>query len=479
MSVICGSRGSALGRVKRRYSGERRTLVLAAGLVVLSVLAIAWLRADRALAAPPWSAPATVFEDADPARSALAYSGDGRALVAQSRGSGFAEEEALVTLATRTPTGRYRRFRDVSGEAPSVVAYGETRAVVLRFLVDPRRLSTGTHVARVGVSYGRTSGDIDPVKILDEYRVGDGDDLPLMAASRDGRIAVAYLERRPARSPILWLAVREPGQRFERRQVDQGDIEDLTLDVGANGEIVVAWREDDHIRARVQRSGHSLGRIEELGPAAPTATLDASVADNGEIAVAWSAVHFVNDGRGISVPQSPVVVRAAIRPSGPRHFEPAQTLYDSGERRDLLTDIAIDSSATGATVAWTATQLDGSGARRAQIQTASSDSTRRFGPPQPIVADATVNDIMVRSEGVATVVWTPLLPDPQRGLVRGDGLFASVRAADSAAFGGLETVTDEPASLARLALNPLDGRATVLWHGPSDGSPSLRASTRN
>lgn len=453
-------------------------------LVQLGVVVVVAAVPGAALAAAPWSPPVTVFDGADASPGAIAYSGDGRALVAQSDGSALAGNEPRVELATRTPAGRYRRFREVAGEAPQVVAYGHTRAVVLRYLVDGDRVRTGG-TARVGVSYGRTSGDIDPIRVIDRVRVFS-DPPPLMAASEDGRIAFAYNDRTEG-TEALRLAVREPGRDFEQRAVGPAGSEDFALDVGVNGEIVVAWRDrgENRVKARVQRRGHSLGRIEDLGPAQETTTLDASVADDGQIAAAWSTVHFVPDPRGQSSPQSPVVVRAAIRPPGPHRFESAQTLYDSAERREAVTDLAIDSSASAATVAWTASQVDAQGTKRFSVLTSTTDATRRFSPPAPVAADGTIEDLGVGSDGSATAAWTPFRVDEQGDRLSGDGLFAARRPAAGATFGPAEAVSDaEPVSGARLALNRLGHQPTLVWNGTGERriggfmSP-LRASTRD
>lgn len=468
MPVISADRVGALGRVQGWPSGEARTWVLMVGLVVLSALAFGVMNADGALAAAPWSAPATVFEDADRAPGALAYSGDGRALVAGSRGSGFAEEQALVTLATRTPTGRYRQFRAVAGEAPQVVAYGQTRAVVLRYLVEDKDLTVGG-IARVGVSYGRTYGDIDPVKVIDRFRFFvDGP--PLMAASDDGRIAIVYNDRTQG-TGALRLAVREPGGDFEQRLIGPPGAQVLALDVGVNGDIVVAWQQEDldggpgTIKARVQRRGHGLGRTEDLGPAAPTTNIDASVADNGQIAVTWSTGDFRSNARYQFFSSSPVVVRAAIRPAGPHRFEATQTLYDSSSTLDRLTSVAVDSSEDAATVAWTAGQVDPDGRMSFSVMSATPDATGRFAASTTVAQDGAVEDVLVDSDGSATVVWTPPQVDAEGQPSRREGLLAAARTGPDAAYGPVEMVSDERTSFARLASNPEDGRVTALWNG--------------
>lgn len=448
-------------------------------VIALAALAIAATLPAAALAAQPWSPPQTVLDADDSPPGVIAFSGDGRALAAQSQEYALAGGNPRVTLATRTLAGRYLQFREVVGEVPEVVAYGQTRAVLLRYLVDTDAVARGG-IARVGVSYGRTSGDIDPIKVIDRFRVFfDGP--PQMAASEDGRLALAYNDRTEGKE-ALRLAVREPGDNFEQRAVGPAGSEDFVVDIGSNGDIVVAWRDraDNRVRARVQRRGHSLGRVEDLGPAEETTTLDASVADDGQVAVVWSAVDAVSSPRGSSGARSPVIVQAAIRPSGPHLFEPTQALYDSGERREVLTDLAIDSSGASATVAWTASQIDAQGAKRFEVLTATTNTARRFSAPTSIAADGTVKDLAVGSDGSATVAWTPFRVDEQGDRLIDDGLFAVRRPATGAAFGPTETVSNEQLSFARLALNPRDGRPTMVWNGTGDTAQQvvLRASTR-
>ncbi len=344
------------------------------------------------------------------------------------------------------------------------MAYGQSRAVVMRYLVED---GFGPDVsARVGVSYGRTSGEIDPVKVIDRVEVDIGI-TPLMAASEDGRIAILYYDGRER----LRLAVREPGGDFEVASVGRAASGDLALDVGLNGDIVVAWRDFGVVKARVQRRGHGLGRVEVLGPTETTATVDASVADDGHVAVAWSNVDFRSGPGGETLTASSTVVRAAIRPPGPRLFEAAQTLYDSGEPRGPQTSVTIDSSATGATVAWTESEVDTQGTQRFPILTATTDAARRFEAPVSIPAEGAVEDIALTAGGSTSVAWTPM--------GQSVGLFAASRPAGGTAFGPQETVTDRPASFAKFALNPQDGRSTLIWNGTDDsGNPALPASTR-
>lgn len=441
---------------------------------LLGALAIAGALPAAAQAAPPWSPPATVFEGREASTGALAFSGDGRALVAQSQGYSDGEGgPAHVDLAMRTPTGRYRPFRRVPGQDPQVAAYGQSRAVVMRFLIEDRTGSSPD--ARVGVSYGRTSGDIDPVKVIDRVKVDIGVS-PLMAASEDGRIAILYYDG----SERLYLAVREPGGDFKRRFVGRAQSGDIALDVGRNGDIVVAWRDQVQIKVRVQRRGHGLGRVESLGPAEPTTTVDASVADNGQVAVAWSTVDVTSGRQGFFTVLSPSVVRAAIRPPGPRRFEPAQTLHDSGKPRDAQTYVAVDASDAEATVAWTAVEADAQGNERYSVQSATTDAARRFGAPNRIATDGGVEDVVVDSAGSALVAWDAVSRNEQGELRADPGLFAAVRPAGATTFGPAETVSDERASFARFALNPLDDRPTLIWNGTGDsGAPALRASTRD
>lgn len=486
MGATLGRRTSTTLRVATRGRAELAAVTAAFGATLVgALLLLAGALPTVAHAAVPWSSPETVFDDERSSPGAVVFSRDGRALIAQSHGYALAGEEPRVELATRTPAGRYRTFREVSGESPQVVAYGQTRAVLLRYLVEGEAVNTGG-IARVGVSYGRTSGDIDPVKVIDRFRVFfDGP--PLMAASEDGRIAIVYNDRTEG-TEALRLAVREPGGEFEQRAIGPPGAEDVALDVGANGDIVVAWREDEfyrrdsgRIKARVQRRGHGLGRVEDLGPGETTTTLDASVADDGHVTVAWSAVDFFATTRGSSGVNSPVVVRAAVRPPGPHPFEPTQTLYDSGEPTEVVTDLAVDSSASAATVAWTANERDAQGLTRFSIQIATTDAGRRFGAPTPIALDGS---LVVAPDGSATATWTPLRRDQERDYVYDDGLLAAFRPGAALSFGPTETVSDERAYDGRLALNPRDGRPTVVWNGPGNRTPSgvtdrLRVSTRD
>lgn len=319
--------------------------------------------------------------------------------------------------------------------------------------------------ARIGVSFGRTDGRIEPFRALDAYRRSP--EAPAaMAAGDDGRIAIAYVESRPGAGDLLWLTVRAPGERFERRVVrGSGRISDLAVDVGDGGDVAVAYRRDDRVEARVQRSAHSLGRVEVLGPAHPVATLDVSVAASGRVAVAWGS--HATDGAS----RGPLAVHAVLRPPGPRRFGAAQTLSgeEKGGARGGEPRVALATAPDGAaTVAWT----DGA----ALVRTATASAAGRFTEAQTVAAGGAVEDVAVGPLGTALVVWS--------GTHTGGspGLFAALAPA-GAVFGPAEIVTDEAEAFdARVAVDARDGRPTVVWNATS-ADPlrpinPLRASTR-
>lgn len=448
--------------------------------VACTVLVVSLALPAVARAAPPWSEPVDAMGAAGfVSEPAMAFSGDGRGLVARANAHPALGDDPEVVLSRRTVGGAYRTARRVTGpvggQPPRLVAYGEKRAVLLRVLPQRGEQSDSNKV-RVGISFGRTDGDIEPFRTLDEYRRGPQvpvlDAVPaVMAADDDGRIAIAYVEPRPGARDLLWLTVRAPGGRFERRVVrGSGRISDLALDVGDGGDVAVAYRRDDRIEARVQRSGHSLGRAEDLGPADPIATLDVSVATSGRVAVAWGS--YASDGAA----RAPLAVRAALRPPGPRRFGAPQSLLEEAQRPGAAEEppVAVATAPDGAvTVAWT------DGAK--SVRTAAAPATDRFSEARTVAADGMVEDVAVGPLGTALVVWSGVSSSESFG-GQPTGLFAALAPA-GADFGPAETVTEEAGVFETgIAVDPSSRLPTVIWNAASVDAlralNPLRASTR-
>lgn len=364
--------------------------------------------------------------------------------------------QARTQVATRSRSGAYSATRVVAGElADAPVAYGETRAVFLR------RTDAGDGRVRLGVSYGRTDGDIDPLRTLDTFRSG-GD--AAIDASDEGQIAVAWVERTGGQDR-LWLVSRSPGGKFSDPRIirGSGQMADVAVAHGDGGDLLVAYRRGDRLEARVRRDGGSLGGVQDLGPAGADTQIAASTAPTGRMVVAWRERSTRDDGA-----EALPTVRAAIRPAGPRSFRDSEVVGDRGVS-DLAQAgrVAVETAPDGtATVVFS--ELDGD---VLTMRAASTDARASFTQPQTISPRGSVDDLAVTESG-AIVTFT----EPPSSA--GNGIVALTRPT-AGVFGTPELVSPRrDASDSAVAIDPTSGLPTIAWIAGAGDKQIVRAATR-
>jgi hypothetical protein len=419
---------------------------------LLAALGILGAAAPAAQAAPPWSTPSTVGPDANAVtRAQIAFGASGHALVAWNRPCGPPEcDRPQMRLATGAPGSGWRVFRDLAGAiADDPVAYGSTRALVLRQTsIDRDRR------VRLGVSFGRVTGDVDPQRVLDEYADGGG---AAIAANSRGDAVVAWIEARPGRD-LLWMAERRAGRPFGKRRVIRSGrrMSDVDVAVGEGRDVVVAYRRADRLEARWSRAGGRLEGPQSLGPTDDLTNVEAAVARSGRMVVAWGA----QDG-GIEA-NEPYVVRAAVRPAGPRGFRPATTLDPGGAavRPESGVRVALAPDGTGV-VAWAAAERSGQ-TMTFPVRAAAVDAGARVTPlARELAPSGRLGAVTVTGDGTATAVWTRL--GGADGLSPGP-VEAAVRAPGEPAFAATEQVSgDFTTGPPSAALDPRTGRPTAVW----------------
>ena len=425
-------------------------------------LPIAALVAALTLVAPAmafaqWTPPVSIDAQTLPFTPGIAFSANGRGLVAWEFDTPPVFEDRDVRLYARSRAGAYRLAARLPGpafgERVGLAAYGQSRAVLLRALPADRRRS-GAGDIRLAVSFGRTSGEFGRSRVLDRYMRAPAD--AAIAATPGGRIAVAYVERRRDRD-VLRLALRRPGRGFDRPRAirTRGRIRQLALDYGAGSDLVVAYRRDSRLETRVQRAGHSMGRVTDLGRVEPETLLDVSVARTGRTVVAWQSSG--GDRRSLV----PSVVRAAVRPAGPRHFRRPQVLdpHASYVPGGLAADTAQDGTAT---VAWTG--RDRFGARPTPVLAATTDGRGFFTAPEQLDDSGVAGDVVVGANGTALVVWSQR-SQAGAGAEPEDRILGALQP-PGGRFGSPEAISPpETARAPVIGLDPSRNQPTVAWLG--------------
>lgn len=134
---------------------------------------------------------------------------------------GAGRPETRSQLASRRSTGAYEATREVAHRLIDVEAYAGTRAVYLRE-ETLRGVGDFRECVELQLSYGRTGGSIEPLRLLDRYDSSLVE--PAISANDDGQIAVAYVESEDERD-LLRLDLRslrprlgDPGQRADHRR---------------------------------------------------------------------------------------------------------------------------------------------------------------------------------------------------------------------------------------------------------------------
>ncbi len=158
-----------------------------------------------------------------------------------------------------------------------------------------------------------------------------------LACGRDGRLAVAWVERRGDASYRLRVVLRAPGGALTpprtvataRSPFDDVGVNDAALAFAPDGELLVAYSIFGEVRAaRVFRSGE-IGRSFKLGPASENTQLAAVIGSRGRAVVAWSTY---DGGEEQNVARR---VYAATRASGAREFSPAALVHRSSGRNEF------------------------------------------------------------------------------------------------------------------------------------------------
>ena len=325
------------------------------------------------------------------------------------------------------------------------------------------------------VRRGVTTGDPAAAVVVALTANAAGNAAAVVSVPIKGRVHVAGYQSR--------LFIRERGQSSLRRIADIGPRtpgrSDAAVALNGPGDVLVAWDDREHVRARVITAGGRIGREQRLGQGGSawngghrmTASIDAT----RRMLVAWVAQRV---GEGSYAGSPGIVAFAYAPPYG--GFQPAQVVQRNlpkGPDRAIgapgvLTSLVRDRGV----VAWNG-YVDG----RLAVFGADVRSGRASTPHElsPAGTDARLAGLATGPRGGVVLNWWSMaqpgtIPDPPAGV------YARARAAGATDWGPLEPVVTTgpsvyPGVAAPLAVDPVSGRVTMLWSdvpvGPTVASP--------
>jgi hypothetical protein len=445
--------------------------------LTLALTGLALVPAAPAIAALPWSAPATIANGipqlADPT---IAFSGNGHAVLSA----------RLTTKADGLPSRGFTRLfgqqadGSFSGRARLVLAappaaWGRSRLALLRLPLAKGNVTIADLAhpqTSLGSSFGRCCGplEVDPGgyhRLTTRADRASG----AIAASERGDVAAVWVEHLPGRDHLA-VALRRLGQPFGRPSVIAGSgyISSPSVAYGAGGDLLVAYqrsvsgrgRVDRRVEARVRRVGHGWAVAQRLGASSGFSEISTAAAPSGRMVVAWGTQDLGEEAN------TPWIVRAAERPPGVHGFDAAQDLETSEGIARPAGRVATAMEPDGtATVAWSGiTGTAFSHSYPARVATAAPSAP--FSAARTLAPNAAVQDAAMSDQATALVVWATL-PEPGDDQTT-DQVFASLRLAGTPTFAAAEAVSPpERASLARAAFDPATGRPAVVWVSRADG----------
>jgi hypothetical protein len=459
-------------------------------LLALTVAALALLPTSAALADPPWSAPATISSGI-PAVSepTIGFGASGLAVLSarlSTEANGF-PSHGFTRLFGQQPDGSFAGRARLALAAPPA-PYASNRLALLRVpLAEGDRTIRDSDDPRssLGYSYGRSGGPLEvSVEAYRRFTTQADKFSGTIAANARGDVIAAWVEPLSGRDHLV-AAVRRAGGAFGRPAVigGTGTFSAVSVAVSPQGDLLVAYQRSTRssarspvvrrVEARVRRAGHNWGAPQRLGASSGFSAIATAAAEGGRMVVAWGTQDIGEEAN------TPWIVRAAVRASGPHAFHSAQELERSeGIDRPAGTVAAAMAPDGTATVAWSGI----AGASFPHLYPArvasATPGAARFGAVQTLAPNAAVSDVAVDAPGTALVIaqTLPTAGDNQTT----DQVFASLRPAGAPTFAAPELVSaPERARLAQAAFNPVTHQPAVVWvSAPQGATMRLRYSVR-
>lgn len=428
---------------------------------ICALLAVAALVAlpATAVAAPPWSTPATI-PNALGSSSPIVVTPSGSAalLAAVSRTAAGSPPQTPAELVPLGATGQPGTPQPVSVAAGLLATYAKGRIAVAGSTLHNGTIDDRSHV---GVALG-TPGSLGPARGLsgtNGQRVfGVAGDLRGDVAVLTGdasHVRTLYLRR--AGSTTFRVALKFPVSRDQARGA--------TVALGPKGDVLVLWEDRHVIFARHLGPTGNAGAVHRIGDGVQS-DLQAAIDDKGRLEVAWKTQR-VNEGES----SSPAIVRYAT--AAPGHGFGAQRTIETVDAGRFVgaPGVRMTPESDGRTlIAWT-----GFEAGHFVVRAADFVDGHRATPQtlSPATEDAVLGDAAARADGEAIVVWRSGVLGADLAPGASPTVFAAHRDAGLTSFGGPEQVSETGENVATApsaALDPVSGGSFVVYAPLSAGT---------
>jgi len=424
-------------------------------LLVVLLIAAALAAPATALAAPPWSAPATIPGALGSSTPIVVTPAGTAVLLAPisrtAAGSPGGPPSELVGLG---PNGQPGPAQPVAIAAGLLTTYaGNHIAIAGSTLVN----GTITDRSRSTVALGTAGGALGAAHGLS---ASTGQHVMGLAGSARGDLAVVTGDASHTRT----VYVRRAGTtsfRVALRIAVSSRARGATVAVGPKGDVLVVWEDDHAIFARhIGPTGHA-GAVHRLGDGVQS-QLQAAIDASGRLEVAWKTQR-VSEGES----NTPAIVRFAT--AAPGHgFGPQRTVETVGAsgtgRFVAAPGVRLIAETDGSTLlAWTGFDAGHFVVRATEVVGGHRGTPQTLSPAGE---DAVLGDAATGADGAAIVAWRSGVQgaDPVPGAT--ETVFASLRDPGATTFGGPEQVsqTGEDVPTAPFAArDPASGRSFVAY----------------
>ena len=368
-----------------RFAGMSRLLV-----VLLTVGALT--APATAVAAPPWSAPATI-PDALGSSTPIVVTPAGTAVLLApisrtAAGSSGGPPSELVPIAANGQPGTPQT---VAAAAGLLATYAKNRVAVAGSTLVDGTITDRSHSA---VALGTAGGALGAAHGLSG---STGEHVMGLAGNARGDLAVVTGDA----SHVRTLYVRRAGTtsfRVALRISVTRRARGATVAVGPKGDVLVVWEDNHEIFARHLGTTGRAGAVHRIGDGVQS-QLQAAIDSSGRLEVAWKSQR-VSEGES----NTPAIVRFAT--AAPNHgFGPQRTVETVGAsgagRFVAAPGVRLIAEANGSTLlAWTG--FDGSHF----VVRATEVVNGHRGAPQtlsPAGEDAVLDDTTTSANGAAVI----------------------------------------------------------------------------